>query len=67
MKEKRKKRSSFSIVGAICFFVMIAFIMQMAILVYDYIRQKTDDRALISILILVVILILSAIDRKSVV
>lgn len=61
MKEKRKKRSSFSIVGAICFFVMIAFIMQMAILVYDYIRQKTDDRALISILILVVILILSAI------
>ena len=59
--KNHKKRSSFSVVGAVCFFILIAFIMQIAILVYDYIRQKTDNTAVISVLILVVILILSAI------
>ena len=59
--KKHKKRSSLSIFGVICFFVMIAFIMQMAILIYDYIRQKTSNKAIISVLILAVILVLSAI------
>lgn len=60
MKKNRKKKNSFSLVGAICFFLMIAFVMQIAILVYDYIRQQTDNVAVISVLILIVILILSA-------
>ena len=42
------------------FFLLIAFVMQMAILAYDYICQRTDDNGLIAILILILIIILSA-------
>lgn len=42
------------------FFLLIAFVMQMAILAYDYICQRTEDKGLIAILILILILILSA-------
>lgn len=58
MKNKLKK-SSFSIVSALSFFALIAFIMQVAILVYDYIIQRTDNKNIIAILILIMIIILS--------
>ena len=45
--------------GVVSFFVLIAFIMQMAILCYDYIREKTSNLSLIAILILAEIVILS--------
>lgn len=56
----KKKRSSFSILGASLFFVLIALVIQIAILVYDYLIRQTDNKWLIAILILIVILILSA-------
>lgn len=60
MKKKKVTPVGFTWIGAISFFALIAVIMQMAILVYDYIRQKTDNISLIAILILIEILILSA-------
>ncbi|MBR2337100.1 MAG: HAMP domain-containing histidine kinase [Clostridia bacterium] len=60
MKKKKVTPVGFTWIGAISFFVLIAVIMQMAILVYDYIRQKTDNISLIALLILIEILILSA-------
>jgi len=56
MKNK-KTRSSLNWVGVISFFVLIAFVMQMAILCYDYIREKTSNISLIALLILVEIII----------
>ena len=56
MKNK-KTRSSLNWVGVISFFVLIAFVMQMAILCYDYIREKTSNLSLIALLILVEIII----------
>ena len=60
MKDKPRK-SSFSIVGALSFFALIAFIMQVAILVYDYIIQRTDSKNLIALLILIMIIMLSVV------
>lgn len=60
MTTKGYKKSKFSLFGIISFFVLVAFVMQMAILVYDYICQKTDNVALIAILILILITILAA-------
>ncbi len=60
MRNKPRK-SSFSIVGAISFFVLIAFTMQVAILVYDYIIKRTVNKNLIAILILIMIIILSVV------
>jgi signal transduction histidine kinase len=57
---KRKTRSSINFIGVISFFILIAVVMQVAILCYDYIRQKTSDLSLIAILILIEIVILSA-------
>ena len=57
--KKRKPTAKFSIIGVISFFILIALIMQIAILVYDYIRQKTDNVTLIAILILIEIIILA--------
>ena len=45
MKNKPHK-SSFSIVGVLSFFALIAFTMQVAILAYDYIIQRTDNKNL---------------------
>lgn len=56
---REPRKSSFSIVGAVSFFVLIAFIMQVAILVYDYIIKRTVNKNVIAILILVMIIILS--------
>lgn len=57
----RKKRTSSGIIGAIIFFVLIACIMQSAILVYDYIIKRTNDNLTIALLILSVIIFFSAI------
>ena len=59
MKKGKKRSAKFSWIGVISFFVLIAFIMQMAILCYDYIREKTDNLSLIAVLILIEILILA--------
>ena len=60
MRKKKVRNVGFSIAGAFIFFVLIALVMQIAILVYDYIRQRTDNPALIAVLILIVIIALSA-------
>lgn len=60
MRSKDYKKSHLSWFGAVSFFVLIAFVMQVAILVYDYICEKTDNNVLIAILILILIFILSA-------
>ena len=57
----KKRKSSFSFMGALLFFALIALIIQIAVLVYDYIIQRTDNKALIAVLILIVVIILSAI------
>ena len=59
MRKKKVRNVGFSIAGAFIFFVLIALVMQIAILVYDYIRQRTDNPALIAVLILIVIIVLS--------
>lgn len=60
MTTKNYKKSNISLLGAISFFLLVAFLMQMAILAYDYICDRTDNTALIAILILILIFILSA-------
>lgn len=59
MKKNKSRSSKINWIGAISFFVLIAFIMQMAILCYDYIREKTSNLSLIAILILIEIIILA--------
>lgn len=59
MKRNKSRVSSINWVGVISFFALIAFIMQMAILCYDYIREKTSNLSLIAVLILIEIIILS--------
>ena len=57
---KKRRSAGFSIVGAIAFFVLVALLMQIAILVYDYIRGWTDDKFVIAVLILILVILLSA-------
>ena len=59
MKKKKIASVGFSWSGAISFFVLIAVIMQIAILIYDYIRERTDNITWIAILILIEIIILA--------
>ena len=59
--KKRGARGSFKFSGIFSFFALIAIIIQIAVLVYDYIIQKTQDNALIALLMLIVIILLSAI------
>ena len=59
--KRQPKKSSFSIIGALSFFALIAFIMQVAILVYDYIIQRTVNKNIIAILILIMIIMLSVV------
>lgn len=61
MKRKGYKKSSFSIVGAVIFFLTIAIVIQIAILTYDYIIKRTQDKGLIALLILIVVLVLAAV------
>ena len=60
MKNKKVSTTSFTWTGAISFFALIALTMQLAILVYDYIRQRTDNILWIAILIFFEIVILSS-------
>lgn len=59
MTTKNYKKSHFTVFGVISFFTLIALVMQIAILVYDYICRRTDDESLIAVLILILIFILS--------
>ncbi len=59
--KRKPKRSSFTVVGAISFFVLVALVMQIAILVYDFIIKKTSNKSLIAVLILIMIIILSVV------
>ena len=59
MKNSKSRASRINWVGVISFFVLIAFVMQIAILCYDYITQKTSSVSLIALLILIEIVILS--------
>ena len=61
MTTNNYKKSRLSWFGAISFFVLIALVMQIAILVYEYIRERTDDPGLIAVLILILIFILSSV------
>ncbi len=61
MKARKYRNGGFSFVGALIFFVTIALIIQIAVMIYDYIIQRTDNRGLIAVLMLVVIVILSVI------
>ena len=61
MKKKKTTAAGFTWSGAIWFFILIAVIMQMAILVYDFITKKTSNISLIAVLILIEIIILSTI------
>ncbi len=45
--------------GAVFFFILIALVIQIAVLSYDFIIQKTDNNFLIGVLLLIDILILS--------
>ncbi len=60
MKNNRR-RSAISVSGAVAFFLLIAFIMQIAILVFDYMEERTDNNALIAVLVLILIFILSSV------
>ena len=60
MKKDKSRSSHINWAGVISFFVLIALIMQIAILCYDYITQKTSNISLIAVLILIEIIILSA-------
>lgn len=59
MKRNKARGSTINWVGVVSFFVLIAFVMQMAILCYDFITQKTSNLTLIAILILIEVIILS--------
>ena len=61
MTTKSYKKSRVSLFGAISFFSLVAVLMQVAILVYDYICEKTDDIGLVAVLILILIFILSTV------
>ena len=61
MKQKRKINNSKAWVGVLSFFALVAVIMQIAILTYDFIIQKTDNVALIAVLILILVVILSTV------
>lgn len=59
MKKRKIRSASFSFGGAVVFFIIIATLMQIAILVYDYIRARTDNVVQIAVLILILIIMLS--------
>ena len=60
MSKEKNRSSRIKWSGIISFFVLIAFVMQMAILCYDFIREKTDNISLIAFLILIEIIILAS-------
>ncbi len=59
MKKKKVASVGFTWSGAILFFILIAVTMQIAIQIYDFIRERTDNVTWIAILILIEIIILA--------
>ncbi len=59
MKGGGKRRSGW-LTGGIIFFALIAFIIQMAVFIFDYIEDRTQNKGLIALLMLIVILFLAA-------
>ncbi len=60
MKGKRGQRRISWLSGAVIFFALIAAIIQIAVLTYDYIEARTENKLLIAVLILIVVLLLAA-------
>ena len=59
--KKNKNNSNMNFMGMLLFFILIAFVIQFAVLVYDYIIKQTDNKLIIALSILGLIIILSAI------
>ncbi len=59
MKKRQGARNAW-LLGAILFFVLIALIIQSAVMIFDYIDDRTQSNGLIALLMLAVILFLSA-------
>ncbi len=59
MKKRGATRKGAWIFGAIIFFALIAIIIQIAVLTFDYIEDRTESKGLIAVLMLVVIFILA--------
>ena len=57
--KKQNRRNLSWLYGGIIFFVTVAFIIEVAVLLYDYIRQKTDNEVWIAFLMLTVVLFLT--------
>ena len=61
MKRKIYKNRGFSFIGALVFFIVIALVIQIAVIFYDRISEITDDNFTIAALLLIVIIVLSSI------
>ncbi len=61
MRSRNGTRRNIWLSGAIAFFILVAGIIQVAVLLYDYIQKRTQSKGLIALLMLGVICILSAI------
>ena len=61
MKKRRSSGSGFSIAGALLFFALVAGVIQIAILTYDHIIERTQNTGLIAVLMLIVVLMLSTV------
>lgn len=59
--KKGRRHSAFSLSGALLFFALTACIIQIAVLSFDAITQKTDSRAVIAASMLGVIVVLAAV------
>ena len=59
MKKGVNKRAWFS--GAVIFFAVVALIIQVAVLVFDYIEDRTQNKGLIAILMLVIVFMLAGV------
>ena len=55
------RRKPVSFLGILLFFGLVAAILQVSVLIYDYIQDRTDDVGMIAILMLFVIIILASI------
>ncbi|MBO4939658.1 MAG: HAMP domain-containing histidine kinase [Clostridia bacterium] len=58
MKRKESRNLAW-LYGGVIFFATVALIIQIAVLLYDYIRQKTDNEVWIALLMLTVVLFLA--------
>lgn len=61
MRKRKPGKSSVSVTGVIAFFLLVAVIMQIAILTFDFIETKTDNIGFIAVLVLILVVMLSAV------